>query len=115
MICTFQATAERAFPFFVSGLLRLRASIWICSIRVITKALLAQNSIANAISKILYPNDNHNEGKSLRLRQQYFLCAAAVGDIVNTHMNVYGTLDNLAEKVAIHINDTHPTLALSGP
>ena len=73
---------------------------------------LAQNSVANAISKVLYPNDNHLEGKSLRLRQQYFLCAAAVGDIVNTHMNVYGTLDNLHEKVAIHINDTHPTLAI---
>ncbi len=73
---------------------------------------LGQNSIANAISKVLYPNDNHLEGKSLRLRQQYFLCAAAVGDIVNRHMNVYGTLDNLHEKVAIHINDTHPTLAV---
>ncbi len=73
---------------------------------------LAQNSIANAISKVLYPNDNHLEGKSLRLRQQYFLCAAAIGDIVNNHMSVYGTLDNLADKVAIHINDTHPTLAI---
>ena len=71
-----------------------------------------QNAIANAISKILYPNDNHAEGKSLRLRQQYFLCAAAVGDIVNNHMNVYGTIENLADKVAIHINDTHPTLAI---
>lgn len=73
---------------------------------------LGQNSIANAISKVLYPNDNHLEGKSLRLRQQYFLCAAAIGDIVNNHMSVYGTLENLAEKVAIHINDTHPTLAI---
>ena len=73
---------------------------------------LAQNSIANAISKILYPNDNHLEGKSLRLRQQYFLCAASIGDIVNNHMMVYGTLENLADKVAIHINDTHPTLAI---
>lgn len=73
---------------------------------------LAQNSIANAISKVLYPNDNHLEGKSLRLRQQYFLCAASIGDIVNNHMAVYGTLDNLHEKVAIHINDTHPTLAI---
>ena len=71
-----------------------------------------QNAIANAISKILYPNDNHPEGKSLRLRQQYFLCAASVGDIVNNHMSVYGTLENLADKVAIHINDTHPTLAI---
>ncbi len=73
---------------------------------------LSQNSMANAISKVLYPNDNHLEGKSLRLRQQYFLCAAAVGDIVNHHMQVYGTLDNIHEKVAIHINDTHPTLAI---
>ena len=73
---------------------------------------LNRNSIANAISKILYPNDNHLQGKSLRLRQQYFMCAASIGDIVNNHMNVYGTLDNLHEKVAIHINDTHPTLAI---
>ena len=73
---------------------------------------LAGNSVANAISKVLYPNDNHLEGKSLRLRQQSFLCAASVGDIVNNHMSVYGTLDNFHEKVAIHINDTHPTLAI---
>ncbi|MGN0653770.1 MAG: glycogen/starch/alpha-glucan phosphorylase [Oscillospiraceae bacterium] len=73
---------------------------------------LGQNSMAQAISKVLYPNDNHLEGKSLRLRQQYFLCAASIGDIVNHHMSVYGTLDNLHEKVAIHINDTHPTLAI---
>ena len=73
---------------------------------------LTQNATANSISKILYPNDNHAEGKSLRLRQQYFLCAASIGDIVNSHMMVYGTLENLAEKVAIHINDTHPTLAI---
>lgn len=73
---------------------------------------LSQNTIAQAISKVLYPNDNHLEGKSLRLRQQYFMCAASIGDIVNRHMAVYGTLDNLHEKVAIHINDTHPTLAI---
>ena len=61
---------------------------------------------------MLYPNDNHLAGKSLRLRQQYFMCAASIGDIVNHHMATYGTLDNLAEKVAIQINDTHPTLAI---
>ena len=76
------------------------------------EAALAQNSVANAISKVLYPNDNHLEGKGLRLRQQYFLCAASIGDIVSAHMAVYGTLENLADKVAIHINDTHPTLAI---
>ncbi len=73
---------------------------------------LGQSSVAEAISKVLYPNDNHAHGKNLRLRQQYFLCAASVGDIVNRHMANYGTLDNLHEKVAIHINDTHPTLAI---
>ncbi|MCM1328189.1 MAG: glycogen/starch/alpha-glucan phosphorylase [Ruminococcus sp.] len=73
---------------------------------------LSQNTVAQAISKVLYPNDNHLEGKSLRLRQQYFMCAASIGDIVDRHMRVYGTLDNLHEKVAIHINDTHPTLAI---
>ncbi|WP_312643922.1 glycogen/starch/alpha-glucan phosphorylase [Hydrogenoanaerobacterium sp.] len=73
---------------------------------------LGANSMAEVISKVLYPNDNHNEGKSLRLRQQYFMVAASVGDIINRHMATYGTLDNLAEKVAIHINDTHPTLAI---
>ena len=76
------------------------------------KKALGQNAAANAISKVLYPNDNHLEGKALRLRQQYFLCASSVGDIVNNHMSVYGTLDNLHEKTAIHINDTHPTLAI---
>ena len=73
---------------------------------------LSQNTVAQAISKVLYPNDNHLEGKALRLRQQYFMCAASVGDIVMRHMNVYGTLENFHEKVAIHINDTHPTLAI---
>lgn len=73
---------------------------------------LGSNNIANAITKVLYPNDNHLEGKSLRLRQQYFMCAASIGDIVMRHMNTYGKLDNLHEKAAIHINDTHPTLAI---
>ena len=73
---------------------------------------LRQNSMTEVISKVLYPNDSHMEGKLLRLRQQYFLVAASVGDIVNRHMSTYDTLDNLADKIAIHINDTHPTLAI---
>ena len=73
---------------------------------------LGGSDIANSISKVLYPNDNHAEGKALRLRQEYFMCAAAIGDITLRHMKVYGTLENLHEKVAIHINDTHPTLAI---
>lgn len=71
-----------------------------------------QNNYAEVISKVLYPNDNHTEGKLLRLRQQYFLSAAAVSDIFRRHMSVYGTINNFAEKNAIHINDTHPTLAI---
>lgn len=73
---------------------------------------MERNPLTVAISKVLYPNDNHLEGKSLRLRQQYFMCAASIGDIVNHHMATYGTLDNFADKVAIQINDTHPTLAI---
>ncbi|MEG2086976.1 MAG: glycogen/starch/alpha-glucan phosphorylase, partial [Angelakisella sp.] len=71
-----------------------------------------KNSYAEVISKVLYPNDNHAEGKLLRLRQQYFLACASIGDIFRRHMSVYGTIDNFAEKNAIHINDTHPTLAI---
>ncbi len=73
---------------------------------------LEQRATTEAISKILYPEDNHAEGKSLRLRQQYFLVSASVQDILNRHMRRYNTLDNLPDKVAIHINDTHPTLAI---
>ena len=73
---------------------------------------MGQSSVAEAISKVLYPNDNHPAGKNLRLRQQYFLVAASISDIVRRHMETYGTLDNFSEKNAIHINDTHPALAI---
>ncbi len=73
---------------------------------------MMKNANAELISKVLYPNDNHIEGKILRLRQQYFLSAASVGDIIHNHLAQYGTLDNLPDKIAIHINDTHPTLAI---
>ena len=73
---------------------------------------MEQSAMAETISKVLYPADNTPEGKSLRLRQQYFLVSASVQDIIHRHLSKYGTLDNLPEKVAIHINDTHPTLAI---
>ena len=73
---------------------------------------MEQNAMAEVISKVLYPADNHPEGKSLRLRQQYFLVSASVQDIINRHLRKYGSLDNLCDKMAIHINDTHPTLAI---
>ena len=73
---------------------------------------ISQSASAELISKILYPNDNHTEGKILRLRQQYFFSAASIADIPQNHLNQYGTLDNLPDKVAIQLNDTHPTVAI---
>ena len=73
---------------------------------------ISQSASAELISKILYPNDNHTEGKILRLRQQYFFSAASIADILQNHLNQYGTLDNLPDKVAIQLNDTHTTVAI---
>ncbi len=73
---------------------------------------ISKNASAELISKILYPNDNHREGKILRLRQQYFLSAASIGDICQNHLAQWGSLDTLPDKVAIQLNDTHPTLAI---
>ncbi|MBE6549363.1 MAG: glycogen/starch/alpha-glucan phosphorylase [Ruminococcaceae bacterium] len=71
-----------------------------------------ESTNAEIISKVLYPSDNHMEGKLLRLSQQYFMVSASCQSIIRDHMAVYGTLDNLADKVAIHINDTHPALCI---
>ena len=73
---------------------------------------LEESTNAETISKVLYPSDNHTEGKLLRLSQQYFLVSASIQSIIRDHMAVYGTLDNLQDKVAIHINDTHPALCI---
>lgn len=71
-----------------------------------------QKATTEAISKVLYPGDDHFEGKGLRLRQQYFLVSASIQDILHRHLRHYSTLDNLPDKVAIHINDTHPALSI---
>ena len=75
------------------------------------KAIEAK-AMAEAISKILYPADNHIEGKSLRLKQQYFFVSASIQSIIEKHLRYNKDLSNFAEKVAIHINDTHPTLCI---
>lgn len=73
---------------------------------------IEQNAMAESITKVLYPGDNHPEGKSLRLNQQYFLVSATIQDIINRHLRNYHTIDNLPELVTIHLNDTHPVLAV---
>lgn len=73
---------------------------------------MEQKAMAEVITQVLYPADNHREGKSLRLTQQYFLVSASVQDIVQRHLEEYGTLDSLPERAAVHINDTHPTLVI---
>ncbi|EMI5490327.1 glycogen/starch/alpha-glucan family phosphorylase [Providencia stuartii] len=64
------------------------------------------------VSRVLYPNDSTYSGKELRLKQEYFLVSASVQDILYRHWLVYETWDNLADKVSIHLNDTHPVLAI---
>ncbi|MBQ6003897.1 MAG: glycogen/starch/alpha-glucan phosphorylase [Clostridia bacterium] len=76
-----------------------------------TKAQQNSNR-AELISKVLYPADNIEEGKELRLKQQYFMVSASCQNIIRDHFNRYGTLLNLADKVAIQINDTHPALCI---
>ena len=72
-----------------------------------------EESTANEmISKVLYPSDNHDEGKLLRLMQQYFLVSATCQNIIRDHIDMYGSLDTFAEKTAIHLNDTHPALVI---
>jgi starch phosphorylase len=73
---------------------------------------MQEDNEADLISKVLYPSDNHFEGKSLRLKQQYLLVSAALQDIVSDHIKRYGSLDTLPDKAAIHINDTHPALCV---
>lgn len=73
---------------------------------------MEQSAMAESITKVLYPEDNHPEGKSLRLSQQYFLVSASIQDIIRSHLYKYATLDNLPDVVAIHLNDTHPVLAI---
>lgn len=74
-------------------------------------AVKAKNDAEN-ISKVLYPNDNCEEGKILRLKQEYFFSSASVTDILKKHLAKFGTLDNLGDFITIQLNDTHPVIAV---
>ena len=76
------------------------------------RAASAKNEYEN-ISWVLYPNDSTEAGRELRLRQEYFFVAASIQDLMARHLHEHDTLDNLADKVAIHLNDTHPAIAVA--
>lgn len=67
---------------------------------------------AEDISRVLYPNDDTDEGKKLRLKQQYFFCCASLTDILKKHKAKFGTLENLADYITIQLNDTHPVISI---
>ncbi|MBZ9860588.1 glycogen/starch/alpha-glucan phosphorylase [Mesorhizobium sp. CA12] len=73
---------------------------------------LAESNKADALSRVLYPADSHRAGQELRLRQEYFFSTASLQDIVQRHLSQYGDLKSLPDKAAIHLNDTHPAVAV---
>ena len=73
---------------------------------------LAGKANAESISLVLYPDDSTEAGRELRLKQEYFFVAASLQDLLRRHLDYYGTFDNLPDKVAIQLNDTHPALAV---
>lgn len=75
------------------------------------KAMQRENEAA-VISKVLYPSDDHSQGKQLRLQQEYFLVSASLQSIIKDHLRLYKSLKNLPDKAVIHANDTHPALAI---
>jgi len=76
------------------------------------RAAAVKNEYEN-ISWVLYPNDSTPAGRELRLRQEYFFTSASIQDIIDRHLHEHGTLQNLADKVAIHLNDTHPAIGVA--
>ncbi|MGQ2901642.1 glycogen/starch/alpha-glucan phosphorylase [Neoaquamicrobium sediminum] len=74
---------------------------------------LRESNKAEALTRVLYPADSHQAGQELRLRQEYFFSAASVQDIVRRHLSQYPDLTSLPDKAAIHLNDTHPAIAVA--
>jgi len=75
-------------------------------------AAVEDKNHSEIVSRVLYPDDSTYSGRELRLRQEYFLVSSTVQDILNRHWQMHETWDNLADKIAIHLNDTHPVLAI---
>ena len=73
---------------------------------------VAERELAESISKVLYPDDSHNQGQELRLRQFYFLVSATMQYLIQSHKQQYGDLHTFPDKVTVQINDTHPALAV---
>jgi starch phosphorylase len=73
---------------------------------------LAESNKADTLSRVLYPADSHTAGQELRLRQEYFFSSASLQDILQRHLSQYGELASLPDKAAIHLNDTHPAIAV---
>ena len=74
---------------------------------------LSRSTSAEILTRVLYPSDSTPQGQELRLRQEYFFTSASLQDILRRHMQQYGVISNLAEKVAVQINDTHPSIAIA--
>jgi starch phosphorylase len=74
---------------------------------------LRESNKADALSRVLYPADATAAGQELRLRQEYFFTTASLQDIVQRHLSQYGDLHSLPDKAAIHLNDTHPAVAIA--
>ena len=75
------------------------------------QAVEAKNLSEN-VSRVLYPDDRTEHGRELRLRQEYFFVSASLQDILRRHLKKHSGFEQLADKVAIHLNDTHPALAV---
>src|SRR5215217_704683 len=73
---------------------------------------LEESARAEAITRVLYPADSTPAGQELRLRQEFFFSSASLQDIVRRHLQQYGDLGSLPDKVAIHLNDTHPAISI---
>ncbi|MEZ5782145.1 MAG: glycogen/starch/alpha-glucan phosphorylase [Rhizobiaceae bacterium] len=73
---------------------------------------LAESNMADSLSRVLYPADSHQAGRELRLKQEYFFSSASLQDILQRHISQYGELESLPDKAAIHMNDTHPAVAV---